>query len=141
MSLVRINTATVRFRTMIRTRRAAWLLRRSGAGDAAAREMCDAGLHAYIDDELDPVARMEIEAFLADHGDVARRVEAYRSQVIAVNAVFHAGDAAVPPDLARLAGRYARAVSRSVRIKAALGIVGLVAVLCMMSQAALGAAG
>ncbi len=141
MTLVRINKTAARFRAMVRTRRAAWLLRRGGLDGAAVREVCEAGLHAYIDDELDAVARMEIEAVLADQDQIARLVEAYRSQVIAVNAVFHALDPSLSPELARLAGRYARTVSRGSRIRGAVGLVGLIAILCMMGQAALGAAG
>jgi hypothetical protein len=113
----------------------------TGAAALFGRHVDEADLQAYIDDALDPVDRMQVEAFLADHGQIAGRVDAYRAQVVAINAAFRAGEAPLSPDLARLVGCYARAVARTSQIGGALGVVGLVAILCMISEAALGAAG
>lgn len=103
------------------------------------RPVSEADLHAYIDGGLGPLETMEVEAFLAGHPQIARRIEAYRSQVVAVNAAFGAGATSLPPALARLAARYARAVSSSTLVGAGLGIGGLIAILCAMAGAALGA--
>lgn len=99
----------------------------------------EADLHAYVDGNLGALDRIEVEAFLAAHPRIAKRVEAYRSQAIAVNAAFGAGDSPVPPRLARLGERYARALSWSTVVGVALGIGGLGAILCAMAGAALGA--
>lgn len=116
----------------------------AGMGDSTVaringRVISEANLHAYVDGDLGPVDRIEVEAFLAAHAQIAKRVDAYRSQAIAVNAAFGAGDAPLPPHLARLGARYARAVSLSTLVGAALGIGSLVAILCAMAGAALGA--
>ena len=47
--------------------------------------MRDSDLHAYIDGQLDPARRIEVETWLAEDEEAARRVEAYRTQ----NALLH----------------------------------------------------
>lgn len=118
-----------------------WTAAETGGAALFGRHVDEADVQAYIDDALDPLDRMQVEAFLAGHGPVAGRVEAYRAQIVALNAAFRAGEAPLPPDLSRLAGCYARAVARTSQIGVALGVVGLVAILCMISETALGAAG
>ncbi len=99
----------------------------------------EADLHAYIDGGLDPLKRTEVEAFLAARPQIARRVEAYRSQVVALNAAFGANERSLPPGLAALGSRYANAVVSTTVISAALGIAGLIAILCAVVEVAFGA--
>lgn len=116
--------------------------RRDGGSAAVnGRRISEADLHAYVDGALEPQDRLGVEEFLAAHPPIARRVEAYRSQLVAVNSAFKAGEAPLPPPLAELSMRYARAVSSSAVVGAALGIAGLIAVLCLLATGALGAYG
>lgn len=116
-------------------------LRRRAAMCATGGDISEADLHAYIDGGLGRAERIEVEAFLAAHPEIANRVDAYRSHLIAVNAAFRAGEPELPPQLADLAWRYARAVSSSAPLLATLGTVGMFAILCAMAGAALGAYG
>ena len=83
--------------------------------------------------------RVDIEAFLAAHPLIAERVEMYRSHIIAVNAAFGAREESLPPALAQLASRYARADGASSVIGTALAVLGFLAILCVIAEAAHGA--
>lgn len=108
----------------------------------SARQISEADLHGYIDGDLGRATDdFDVEAFLAAHPLIADRLEAYRSQTVAVNAAFRAGEMSLPPPLAQLASRYARAVRASSRIGATLGVIGLVALLCVVAETARGACG
>ena len=95
-------------------------------------------MHGYIDGDPAATCRADIEAFLAAHPLIAERVEMYRSHVVAVNAAFGADKDSLPPALAQLASRYARAVAASSMIGTALGILGSIVTLCVMAEAAHG---
>lgn len=95
-------------------------------------------MHGYIDGDLATICRDDLEAFLAAHPLIAERIEMYRSHIVAVNAAFGAGEGALPPALAQLASRYARAVAASAVIGMALGILGSIVTLCVMAVAAHG---
>ena len=45
-------------------------------------------LHAYVDGELDAEARVEVEAWLAEHSEDADRVQAYQSQTTALHNLY-----------------------------------------------------
>lgn len=106
-----------------------------------ARPISEPDLHGYIDGDLAAVDHLDVETFLAAHPLIAERVETYRSEIIAVNAAFRAGEKPLPPALAQLARRYTRAVRTSSRVGTALGIIGLVALLCVVAETARGAYG
>lgn len=64
----------------------------------------DQDLHAYVDGELSPARRLEIETYLAEHPEAAARVHAYREQNQALKALFNPVLAeAVPERLQRAA--------------------------------------
>ncbi|MBI1209109.1 MAG: anti-sigma factor [Azospirillum sp.] len=48
----------------------------------------ESDLHAYVDGQLDPGRRLEVEAWLASDGEVAARVDDYRTQTEALHALF-----------------------------------------------------
>ena len=50
--------------------------------------MRDSDLHAYVDGQLEPSRRVEVEAWLAEDEEATRRVEAYRSQNAALHILF-----------------------------------------------------
>ncbi|MEI8393643.1 MAG: anti-sigma factor [Rhodospirillaceae bacterium] len=50
--------------------------------------MRDSDLHAYVDGQLDVAGRIEVETWLAEDEEAARRVDAYRSQNAALHALF-----------------------------------------------------
>ncbi|CAK0745979.1 Anti-sigma factor [Azospirillaceae bacterium] len=50
--------------------------------------MRDGDLHAYVDGQLDPARRIEVEAWLTEDVEAARRVQAYRDQAEALHALF-----------------------------------------------------
>lgn len=108
------------------------------AGSSVAELISEADLHGYIDGEPATTRTADLEAFLAAHPLIAERVEAYRSHIVAVNAAFRGGDDTLPPGLAELASRYAHAVAGSSRMWAALGILGLIVILCVMTAQAHG---
>jgi anti-sigma factor RsiW len=95
-------------------------------------------LHGYIDSDPTPTHRADLEAFLAAHPLIAERVEMYRSHIVAVNAAFGAGDESLPPALAQLASRYARAVAVSSVIGTTLVGLGTIVILCVIAGAAHG---
>lgn len=105
---------------------------------AAGWQISEADLHSYIDGDPATPYAADLEAFLAAHPLIAERVETYRSHIIAVNAAFRAGDDSLPPALARLASRYARAMATSTAIGTALGIFGLTVILCVITAQAHG---
>ena len=113
----------------------------AAVSDGSRRLVSETDLHGYLDGDPDTSDRLDVDAFLAAHPLIAERVEAYRSHIVAVNAAFRAGEQSLPPALAQLASRYARAVRTSSRLGAALGILGLVAVLCVVAETAHGAYG
>ena len=64
-------------------------------------------LHAYVDGELEPGRRAEVDQYLAEHPSEADRVRAWHHQNEALRALYtHVGDEPVPPrlDVHRLAG-------------------------------------
>jgi anti-sigma factor RsiW len=74
-------------------------------------------LHAYVDDRLDPAARREVEAHLAEHPEDAARVQSYREQNAALAAAFDPVlNEPVPERLRRI-----DATRRSARIAVAAG--------------------
>ena len=50
--------------------------------------MRDSDLHAYVDGQLDSARRIEVETWLAEDEEAARRVEAYRAQNAALHCLF-----------------------------------------------------
>jgi anti-sigma factor RsiW len=102
-------------------------------------QISEADLHGYIDGDPTIASRVDIEAFLAAHPLIAERVETYRTHIIAVNAAFGAREDPLPPGLAQLASRYARAEDASLVIGTTLAILGFLAILCVIAGAAHGA--
>lgn len=70
----------------------------------------DAELNALVDGELDPGRQAEVEAWLGDEPDAARRVAQYRAQNAGLHALFDGVlDEDVPPQIvAAMAARRAR---------------------------------
>jgi len=69
----------------------------------------DVELHGYVDEQLTPERRREVEAWLAHRPAEAERVEAWRAQKRELRALFDPVlDEPVPPALARAARRPAR---------------------------------
>lgn len=54
----------------------------------AKRAVLESDLHAYVDGQLDPARRVEVEAYLAEDREAAVRVEAYREQAELLHALF-----------------------------------------------------
>ena len=52
------------------------------------RPITEDDLHAYVDGALDPARRDEVAAYLADHADVAERIESYARQRDTLRAAF-----------------------------------------------------
>jgi len=50
--------------------------------------MRDSDLHAYVDGQLEPARRIEVETWLAEDEEAARRVDAYRAQNAALHSLF-----------------------------------------------------
>ncbi len=50
--------------------------------------MRDSDLHAYVDGQLESARRIEVETWLAEDEEAARRVEAYRAQNAALHSLF-----------------------------------------------------
>jgi anti-sigma factor RsiW len=100
--------------------------------DGDGSPISEAKLHAYVDDALTPAERLNVEGFLAVQPEIARRIEAYRSQTIALHAAFNAGEELLPPSLADLSCRYARARAVSAIATLVLGIAGITAMLSAM---------
>ena len=50
--------------------------------------MRDSDLHAYVDGQLDSARRIEVETWLAEDEEAARRVAAYRAQNAALHSLF-----------------------------------------------------
>lgn len=50
--------------------------------------MRDSDLHAYVDGQLDSARRIEVETWLAEDEEAARRVDAYRAQNAALHCLF-----------------------------------------------------
>ncbi|MEI6558431.1 MAG: anti-sigma factor [Rhodospirillaceae bacterium] len=50
--------------------------------------MRDSDLHAYVDGQLDSARRIEVETWLAEDEEAARRVEAYRTQNATLHSLF-----------------------------------------------------
>jgi anti-sigma factor RsiW len=113
-------------------------LRGAARSAIAGWQIAEADLHSYIDGDPAIPHAADVEAFLAAHPLIAERVDTYRSHVVAVNAAFRGGDDSLPPALARLASRYARAVAMSAATGTALGIFGLIAILYVMTAQAHG---
>lgn len=70
------------------------------------RKISEADLHAYADGELEAEARLEVEAYLREHPEVARQVEEWQQQNEALQQLFGpVADEPVPEalDPARLA--------------------------------------
>lgn len=64
------------------------------------RPITEQDLHAYVDAGLDPVRRAEIEDYLKNHMDVARRVQGYAQQREELRAMFApVADEPIPPEL------------------------------------------
>lgn len=64
------------------------------------RPIAEDDLHAYVDDLLDASRRSEVEAYLADHPDVARRVGAYaRYSQSLRQALAPSAETPIPPSL------------------------------------------
>ena len=59
--------------------------------------MRDSDLHAYVDGQLDSARRIEVETWLAEDEEAARRVDAYRAQNAALHSLFD-GILKEPPD-------------------------------------------
>ena len=53
-------------------------------------------LHAYLDGELPDARRAAVEAYLREHPDDARRLEAYRADGKAIGRIFSRAGAALP---------------------------------------------
>ena len=76
---------------------------KSVAGDGA-RSVTDADLHAFVDGQLPPARRDEVEAFLATHPAVLRQIEDWRAQNQAIRRLLDpVMNEPVPPRLAQAA--------------------------------------
>jgi anti-sigma factor RsiW len=65
-----------------------------------SRPISEDDLQGLVDEVLDPARRAEVEAYLAQHPDVARRVATYSDQRAALRAAFAPiADAPIPPEL------------------------------------------
>ena len=72
--------------------------------DDGARSVTDADLHAFVDGQLPPARRDEVEAFLATHPAVLRQVEDWRVQNQAIRRLLDpVMNEPVPPRLAQAA--------------------------------------
>ncbi len=83
------------------------------------RPIAEDDLHAYVDDLLDPSRRSEVDAYLADHPDVARRVAAYSRQSQSLReALAPLAETPIPPslNLERMIVARREAVKRSWRV-------------------------
>lgn len=92
------------------------------------RPISEDDLHAYVDGALDTVRRADVEAYLADHPDVARRVDGYRARHDALrSSLLPLAREPVPPslDLGRLVERRRR--SMALRWQAAAAVLLVVA--------------
>ncbi len=68
----------------------------------------EAMLHAYADGQLDATQQERVEAWLADHAEIAEDVREWRAQNEALRAAFDPVlDQPIPPRLAALTGRRA----------------------------------
>lgn len=66
----------------------------------------EAELHAYVDGILPESRRLEIEAFLAEQPDEAKRIAGYKQQNARLRALFNPIlDEPIPPRLARIKSR------------------------------------
>jgi len=85
----------------------------------------DSELHALVDGELDPARQAEVEAWLSDNPEAARRVARYRAQNAGLHALFDevlAED--IPPTIiAALAGRRRQWLPRGAAIAAGLALL------------------
>lgn len=64
------------------------------------RPIAEDDLHAYADDALDPSRRLEVEAYLSDHPEIARRVAFYVRQNQSLHeALAPLAQAPIPPAL------------------------------------------
>lgn len=71
---------------------------------SASPDISEQDLHAYVDGELSPARRIEVETYLGEHADAAARVRAYQEQNHALKALFNPVLAeSVPPRLQRAA--------------------------------------
>jgi anti-sigma factor RsiW len=97
--------------------------------EADLGQISETKLHAYVDDALSETDRLNVEGFLAMRPDIAARIEAYRSQTIALHAAFNTGEEALPPSLADLSRRLVRARTASTVITLTLVTAGIIAIL------------
>jgi anti-sigma factor RsiW len=106
------------------------LPRRRKSTDGGAGQISEAKLHAYVDGALGGADRLNVEAFLALRPDIAARVDAYRSQTVALHAAFATGEEeGLPPSVADLTHRFSRARATSVVIAVVLVSAGGIAIL------------
>jgi anti-sigma factor RsiW len=81
-------------------------------------------LHAYVDGALDPVRRLQVEAWLAAHAEDAQRVADWTEQNRALHAVFDSVlNEPLPLDLVRAAAGHSRMTPRWRGIAAAIVLV------------------
>jgi anti-sigma factor RsiW len=67
---------------------------------SSSRLIAESDLHAYVDSALDPARRAEIEAYLADHPDIAERVRRYEAQQRMLReALAPIAEEPIPPEL------------------------------------------
>jgi len=107
-------------------------------GPLQGREMPDATLQRFVDGGLTANERFELEEFLATRPDLQGRLEAYRSQVIALNAAFNAEEEPLPPGLLALSTRLSRRLA-TCRVIMTLSFVAIVTGLLLATELTLSA--
>jgi len=122
---------------MDRPRSVALLRPRSPDGavphDPREPQLSDAKLQGFVDGALTVKERLEVEDVLAIRPDIQQRLDAYRSQIVALNAAFNAGEEPLPLELAALSLRLRRRLA-ACRVTMMLGFVATVAILLLSAE-------
>jgi len=89
------------------------------------RRVEDSELHALVDGELDAARQAEVEAWLSDNPEAARRVARYRAQNAGLHALFDGvlSEDIPPATIAALAGRRRQWLPRSAAIAAGVALL------------------
>ncbi len=101
--------------------------------DFRADGFSEATLQAFVDGVLSPKERLDVEEFLAMRPDMEARVEAYRSQVVALNAAFNAEEDPLPASLAVLAARLKHRTATAY-VTMLLGFIAILVILLLSAE-------